>query len=300
LIAASSEDAVNELFVAFRDSFKKTASKSLNFGPFVAGYDIEVILANGSVDLRSDGKIKLKELDVKFNKLKFILGFDIDEICVGGQCVIPTPLGCVRLPKICVFSDNPDIGISLDLAPYAQLEFSLLFDLIVRYGIENGRPATLLDVDAKAMGIPNLWGIFLYAITTNVDLFDISDIVGDLLENAIVSAINNLLPGPSWAKDLVMEILGPIIDLIRDILDIPDDFKEWLSDLLGVSLGLLDFIATLLINHYAGDKPVAKIEDPFQIAHGEAGLIPIMIPIRDLSVAVDDKEMVVKASVGGA
>lgn len=298
LIAAASEGAVNELFVALRDSFKKTATKSVNFGPFVAGYDIEVVLENGSIDLQSDGRIKLKELDVKFNKLKFILGFDIDEICVGGQCVIPTPWGCVRLPKICAFSGNPDIGLSLDLAPYARLEFSLLFQLLVRYGIENGRPAGLLDVDAKAMGIPNLWGIFLHAITTNVDLFDISDIVGDLLENAIESAINNLLPGPQWAKDLVMGILGPIIDLIRDILDAPDDLKEWLSDLLGVSLGLLDFIATLLINHYAGDKPLAKLEDPFQVADADGILIPIMIPIRDLSVAVDDKEMVVKASVG--
>ena len=217
----------------------------------------------------------------------------------GETRVIPTPLGCaLRLPRVCAFSDNPDINLALDLAPLVRLEFSLLFRLLTRYGIEVTRPASLLDVDAKALGIPNLWGIFLRAIDTDVDLFDIADIVGDLLENAVTTAVNNLLPGPQWLKDAILFILGPIIDLIRAVLDIADDIQEWLSDLLGVSLGLLDFIANLLINHFAGDSPLAKIEDPFQVAEADGSLIPIMIPIRDLALSVDDKELVVKASVG--
>ena len=165
-------------------------------------------------------------------------------------------------------------------------------------GSRSTRPAGLLDVDAKALGIPNLWGIFLHLNTLDVDLFDIADIVGDLLENAVTSAVNNLLPGPQWAKDAILAILGPIIDLIRAILDFPDDIQEWLSDLLGVSLGLLDFIGTLLVNHFAGNSALAKIEDPFQVAEADGSLVPIMIPIRDLALAVEDKELVVRASVG--
>ena len=299
LVAAVSEKAVGKLFDGVRDNFTKSAADTVNFGPFSAGYDIELALDNGSVDLRSDGKIKLSELDIKFNKLKFMLGFDIPKIGVGGQCIIPTPWGCaLRLPKVCVFSADPDISLTLDLAPFVRLEFSMLFELLSKYGIEATRPAGLLDVDAKALGIPNLWGIFLHLNTLDVDLFDIADIVGDLLENALTSAVNNLLPGPQWLKDAILAILGPIIDLIRGILDIADDFQEWLSDLLGVSLGLLDFIGTLLVNHFAGGSPLAKIEDPLQVAEADGSLVPIMIPIRDLALAVDDKELVVRGSVG--
>lgn len=300
LIAAASEGAVGKIFGGVRDNFKKTASDTKTFGPFSAGYDIEIVLENGDVELNSDGTIKLDELDVKFNKLKFFLGFDIPGFCIGGQCIIPTPFGCaLRLPKFCVFGDNPDIELALDLAPLVRLEFSLLFRLLTKYGIEVTRPAGMLDVDALAAGIPNLWGIFLKSITVDVDLFDIADIVGDILESAVETAINDLLPGPQWVKDAILAILGPIIDLIRAILDIPDDIQEWLSDLLGVSLGLLDFIANLLINHFGGGSPLLKLEDPFPAAPAtSSGLVPILIPIRDLNLTVNDTELALRASVG--
>ena len=54
---------------------------------------------------------------MKWDTLSVGVGFDIPEICVGGWCIIPTPFGCaLRLPKICVFSDDPDIDITLDLS----------------------------------------------------------------------------------------------------------------------------------------------------------------------------------------
>jgi hypothetical protein len=156
----------------------------------------------------------------------------------------------------------------------------------------------MLDLTAEDMGIPNEWGIFLDPVTADLDLFDIPDMVGDLLQNAITNAINALLPGPQWLKDLILAILGPIIDLIRAILDIPDKIDEWLSDLLGVSLGLFDFLITAVVDYFATSSPLAKIEDPFPIAGYSGALVPIKLPIRGLVVAVNADEMLVQGSVG--
>ncbi len=299
LTVAVAERGVKELFGAFRDNFKAAKSDSGNFGPFTAGYDVEIRLANGNVDLRSDNSIKLSELDIKFTKLRAWLGIDIPEICVGGGCIIPTPWGCaVSLPRICVFDKNPDIGIDLDLGGLVRSEVSVAVRPLTKYGVESTRPAGILDLTAEDMGIPNEWGVFLDPLTVDLDLFDIPDMVGDLLQNAITSAINALLPGPGWLKDLIMAILGPIVDLMRAILDIPDKIDEWLTDLLGVSLGLFDFLVTVIADYFASKSPLTMIEDPFPIAGYSGALVPIKLPLRDLAVRVSTDEMLVQGSVG--
>ena len=118
LLAAGSERAVQELFDAIRDGFKLDEADSVDFGPFVAGYDVKAHLEGGTIDLRSDGTIALKELDIEWDVLHFFAGIDIPEQCVGGQCIVPNPFGgcLVRLRQICVFSAVPDIGINLDLS----------------------------------------------------------------------------------------------------------------------------------------------------------------------------------------
>ena len=123
----------------------------------------------------------------------------------------------------------------------------------------------MTPVQAQNAGIPNEWRVFLDPETVDVDVFDIADIVGDLLEDAVTDAINALLPGPQWAKDLVLAILGPIIDLIRAILDLPDDIEEWFSDLLNVSFGLLDVIITAVADYFAAANALFSFEDPYPI-----------------------------------
>ena len=99
-------------------------------------------------------------------------------------------------------------------------------------------------------------------------------------------------------KDAILTLLGSIINLIRAILDIPDDFEEWLSDLFNVSFGLLDMIGTLVLEFLGNCNPIYSIDDPFEIMEADNGLIPVRIPIRDLSVRVDDVELTVEANVG--
>ena len=299
LTVAGSERAVVELFNVLRDNFSFADSDSASFGPFSASYSVALHLENGTVDLRDDNTIKISELDIKWDALQVGVGIDLPEICIGGWCIVPTPWGCaVRVPEVCVFDDNPDIGPSLDLSGLVTSELSVTASPVTRYFVDPARPPGASDIQAEVAGKSNMWQLFIDPQTVDVDIFDIADIVGDLLEEAVSDAVNALLPGPQWLKDLILEILGPIIDLIRDILDVPDDFQEWLSDLLNISFGLLDLIVTAVADYFAGETPLYEFEDPFPILPASGGLIPVKIPIRDLSVRVNSDELVLEADVG--
>jgi hypothetical protein len=299
ITAAASEDAFKELFEVVRDNFTFSASDSASFGPFTASYAVALHLEDGTVDLRADNTVEVAELDVKWDTLSVGVGFDIEEKCVGGWCIIPTPFGCaLRVPEICLFSGNPDIGITLDLSGIVTSELSMIASPVTGYFVDSARPPGMSPVQAQLANLANMWQIFLDPQTVDVDVFDIADIVGDLLEDAVTAAINALLPGPQWLKDLFLAILGPIIDLIRAILDLPDDIAEWFSDLLDVSFGLLNLIVTAVADFFAAQNPLYEFEDPFPLLPAAPGLIPVKIPITDFTVKVNADEMVMEANVG--
>lgn len=301
LTAASSEAAVTKLFEGLRDNFSVDKSDSADFGPFTAGYEVAFHLEGGDVDLQPDNSISIEELDIKWDKLRVYAGIDIPEFCIGGFCIIPGLFGgCwLRAPEICVFDDDPDIGIDLNLNGLLTSEISLAAKPDLRYFVDPARPAGMNWLDAEDANLANKWQLFIDPDWVDIDLFDWADIVGDLLENALDNAIDDLLFFlPGWAKDLIRAILGPVIDLVRTILDIGDDIDEWLSDLLGVSLGLFDFILTFVADYFANQFPLLEIEDPFPIMPYQGGLIPIKLPIEALDVEINDDEMVITADVG--
>lgn len=300
ITVAASEDAFRQLFNQLRDGFSFSDSDSVDLGSFSAGYSVAFHLEGGTVDLRADNTVRVAELDIKWDTLSAWFGIDIPEICVGGWCVIPTPWGCaVRLPRICAFSANPDITIPLDLSGLLTSEVSFIGSLVTNYFVDPARTPSMDYLDAQVAGIPNLWQIFLDPESVDIDVFDVADIVGDLLEDAIDFAVDTLLgPLPGWAKDLIKAILGPVVDLVRAILDLPDDIAEWISDLLGTSLGLLNTIATVILDYLASQNALVEFEDPYPILPSAAGLIPVKIPIEDLQVVVTEDEMIVTAEVG--
>jgi hypothetical protein len=294
-----------------RKNFKLVKSDSGDFGPFTASYALEAHLEGGTVDLRADNTVQIKELDIKWDKLDLTLGIDIPEICVGGFCIIPNPFGgcLVRAPRICIFSADPDISVTLPLGGLITSEISVTGSLLTKYAVNPARPPGMNDWDAQEANpsLANHWQLFVDPQFVDVDLFDIADIVGDLLENAVNAAVDNLLGFlPGWARALIKAILGPIIDLIRAILDIPDDIQEWISDLLNVSFGILDFVLQVIADHFAKKNPLHQIEDPYPILEATsnpnpgspAKLVPVKMPIRDLKVFNDDLEMTIEANVG--
>ncbi len=309
LTLAAAERTFVKLFERLRDEFVFADANSGTFGPFSGGYDVKLHLEGGTLDLRADNTVSIKELDIKWDKLDFSLGFDISEICIGGFCIIPTPFGCaLRAPKFCVFDKNPDISITLPLGGIITSELSVVASLLVKYFNDPNRQAWMDDWDAaeQSPSVANRWQVFLDPQTIDVDIFDIADIVGDLLEKAVEAVIDGLLGWlPGWVKDIIKAILGPIIDLIRTILDIPDDIQEWLSDLLNVSLGLLDAILTVVADYFASKSPLYQFEDPYSMMPSAPNpngsgpsLVTVKVPIRDVKVFNTDQEMVIEANVG--
>lgn len=290
-------------------NFKFEKSDSSDFGTFSAGYDVAAHLEGGTVDLRSDNTVQIRELDLKWDRLEVTLGLDIPGFCVGGGCIpMPWPIPDICLPKFCFFGDDPDVSISPDFAAFVAQEVSITGSMDVRYW-DPDAPAPPIDICGELRDIledfellepfpdHTQWHIFLDPETIDVDLFDFADIVGDLIEDALTAAIEALIPG-GWVRDAILEIIGGVADIIRFILDIPDEIDEWLSDLFNVSFGLVDFIGTLILDLLGNCLPIYKIDDPFEILPAKNGLIPVTIPIRNLSALVTDVEMVVQGDVG--
>lgn len=301
LTVAVSETTFGDLFDTVRDGLARSTSGSADLGPFSVAWNAGFRLEGGSVDLQADDSVRIDELDVVYDPLDLTLGVDLPEVCVGGFCIIPNPFGgcLVRAPRICVFSADPDITLPLDLGGLIVSEISGAFRVRTRYAVDPGRTPGMTDLDAEDLGIPNAWQVLLDPIWLDVDLIDVADTVGNVLDAAIETAVDGLLGFlPGWARDVIKAILGPIVDLVRAILDIGDDIDEWLSNLLGVSIGLFDFVLTAVADHFADRTPVFEFEDPYPILDYDGPLIPVKVPMRSVSVRVNDVEMIVEADVG--
>jgi len=283
IAVAASDKAFKELFAAVRDNFQyDPAPLSWISGAFAGSLDVALHLENGTVEMRDDGTVKLSELDIKYDTLAMNFGIDIPEINIGSFCVVWLPfVGCVvRFPGVSLFGASPDISIPLDLSGLVATEISGVMRPDVKY-----QPGT-----------PNQWQVFLKLESVDLDVFDIADMVGDLFENLVTNAVEALLPGD--VADIVLDILGPVFDW-GDVLDIPDDIGEWLQDLLGTSIGLTNMIVQAIANWVSSTHPLAKLDDPFTILPENAGLIPVKVPISNLTVQLGSKEMVLSAELGG-
>lgn len=310
LRVAASEAAFKKLFNKVVEKFVLEDADSADLGPFTAGYDIKIHLENGSVDLRPDGTVQVKELDIKWDRLDLSLGLDIPEFCIPGFCLIPNPFGgcLVEIPPLCVFSADPDLEIVLPLSNgLITSEISITGRLQTRYHVNPDRPATMDQWEAQLPDPPlyNTWQLFLDPQFVDVDLVDVSDTVGDLLDEAIEAAIEAL-----GIPDVIADLLGSIVDLVRALLDIGDDIQEWLENLLGVSLGLENIIGQAVIEHFVTDEPLLELEDPYPILEKAANpnnkqgqpplpeLVPVKLPIRDLTVSNNDVELILEGNVG--
>lgn len=305
LTLAANERAFNKLVNRARDVFSLSHSDSGSFGPFTASYSVGIRLGGGSVDLQSDGTIRIDELDVIYDPLQVTLGIDIPTVTIGGFCIIWIPfLGCkLRAPRIDLFTGNPDVSVPINLSGLIQSEISGAFRLVPRY-FNNPAKGTLTDHDAHDAdptnySFTNQWQLYLDPVWLDIDLVDVADTVGNIIESITDLIIDALLGwAPSWARAIVRAILSPFIALIRAALDIVDDIDEWISNLLGVSLGLFDFVAQMVADYFADKYPIFKFEDPFKVLDGSGSLIPVLVPIKNLNINVDDSEMVITTDIG--
>lgn len=299
VLGAVSKAVVVEVFHQVLAGYEADKSGSRSFGPFTASYHARAHAVGGSIDLKNDGTVAVKDLDIKWDTLELCLGIDIPEICIGGFCILPTPFGCaLRAPKLCLFSASPDLHFCLELGGFLHSKLSLAVRPTTRYRIDPGRTGAMNDWDARDAGVPNLWQVIADPVSIDFELINFTATVEDLFGDAINAAIDALLgPLPGWARSLVHAILGPIVGLVRGLLGIADDIEQWLIDLIG-NLGLFDFLLQRLSDYF--DKhPLAELPDPFPILDPEPARIAVMLPIEYVGVETTTDELVINADLGG-
>jgi hypothetical protein len=307
LTAAIGETGVEELFNGIVENFVFEDADSTGSGTFSAGYDVRLHLEEGSVELTDDNSVEISELDIAWERLELSLAINFDRVCTPDGCV--TVFGVeICIPQWCIFEDNPDVDVTLDLAPFIRRsEVSGELRPVVKYFVHPDRPAGMNylvaeetpDPDDADKNLANRWQVYLDPIRLDVDLFDFEAIVEELLEDLVDTLLDTVFAGfPDWAKDAILFITGPLIDLIGDVLDIGDDFSEWLSDLFNISFGLGNLILTFLADYLANQTPILNEEDPYPIMEEEDGLIPVKIPIAEFSVQINSSEMVIEGTVG--
>ena len=254
----------------------------------------------------------MKELDIKWDRLNLSLGIDIPEFCIPGICLIPNPFGgCTRRDPADLSSSDadPDITILLPLGGgLITSEISITGRLRTRYNVNADRPATWTSgtPSSGSEALPTPGSSSSIPQFVDIDLIDVADTVGDLLDEAIRAAIEALgLP------DIIADRWRPIVDLVREA---PGHRRRHpgmaRATSSGVSLGLENIIGQALIEHFVTDDPLFELEDPYPILdkapnpNNKEGqpplpdLVPVKLPIRDLTVHNDDVELVLEGNVG--
>jgi hypothetical protein len=296
---AASEKAFEQLFKAVRDNFSVSKSDSGSFGPFSASYSIQLHLEDGSIQLNNDGTIEIKTVDVVFDILQVQVCFNLPGFCIPSFCIVPDPWnGClVGFPGFCI---GGPICLPLDLSGLVSEINDIKAHLNPTYFVDPARLATWSDLDAEFAGKPNKWQIYLDPDWVSVDPIDIPATIGNIVENLLKTAINNLFPSwlPGWAKDLIWAFLGPLLDALKAVLGFLDSFEDFLQDLLGNTFDILGFIETAVADYFASQYPIYQFEDPYPILPQSGVLIPVKIPLRNLTATVNTNEMIVQADVG--
>ena len=301
LTIAASEAVCAKTLEVVVANFGLDVADGANFGGFIAGYDGRLVLKGGTLELRDDGTVRLRELDARWDKLDFTLGVTMPEVCFGGGFVDLPLGGTVHLPGIDVFSGDPSVSVTVDLAPLVKHELSLVASPL----IQHFDPATTTigphcQQLHTALGVDDTkpqWRVFCDPQTIDLDPFDFADTAGDLFEEALTDAVDKLLPhGP--LHDIILAAIGSVADLLRTLLDIPDDISEWLSDLFNVSFGVFNLILQFVADFFGKCISFFQLDDPFPMFPKTSDLAEVMVPIQHLTATVSDAELVVTADIG--
>src|SRR5690348_4032076 len=104
-------------------NFGFDVSDQADFGAFRVGYDGRLFLKGGSLELRDDGTIRLRELDARWDKLDFSLAVKLPEISFGGG-LVEVPLGSILVPGTGVCGGGKTVTFTVHLAPLVKRELS--------------------------------------------------------------------------------------------------------------------------------------------------------------------------------
>jgi hypothetical protein len=266
---------------------------TFDFGDYALGYNVAAHLENGRVDLVRDagllgpanGAVNIAELDVVWDRFDLTITINLPNVCVGGFCAVRAPDGrcLVRMPRICLFTGDPDITVSIPIGALTRTELSVTATLQPRFAAATNEQ-------------PDRWQIHLDPVTVDIDLMDWPDIIRQRLTDEVNQAINAAVPAP--LRPVARALLGPIPNLLADLLDLPDDFDEWLSSRLGLSMGLFDLIVQGVTELLAAAFPVHVIPTPYPVIPAREDQPAITVAVTNISIQVEDDEFVATIDVG--
>jgi hypothetical protein len=274
LTAAVSEGAFIQVFEAIRDhtTFDITIEPRSILGPVSAGAHLRFHLENGNINFGDDNTVQIDELDIDWEDLRVTLAINIPEICIP-PFQICTPIGCT--PQFCVFEGENDVSLTLVIPAIFTSEVSIKLRPQVYYGI-------------SAAG--NRWIIKLEPVgPVDIDIIDVSASIGEILDNAIGDALDEL--------GLLGDILDKAVEAIKDILDIGDDIQEWIKDLVFDTLGIELGIDNLLFDFFTDNFKILDLEDPVEVLPADGALIPVRIPFEFIGARVNNAELIIEVDV---
>lgn len=262
-------------------------------------------LQGGTLTLQSNGpglpgSIVITNLVVVWDTLKIDLSFPLPNPCIGGgsvcvlppwpSCNVPWPgcATCVTVPQACVFPNGPPtVTIPIDLSGgILASEVTLGAELDVYYGIGSG--------------VPNQWQIVVEpTLPFALDVIDFTYTMA-ALENIVQTVVDNALSGlPTWALDLINDVLGDIATFIADVLQIPYDLEQWFTEML-TQIGIFQGLLQDLYNYISLQIPaVFTLNDPYPVLPATpSGLIPVQIPMEYIGIDVTPQEIVIEGDVG--
>jgi len=277
LVVAVNEETLQQVFRKAVDTAPAVDKPNLEWtwaNLKVTGH-INFTLANGDLELLSDGHVKVSELDIVWHTLDFTFWIEIPEVCVGGWCIeTPWPWPDICFPEWCLFGFW--VGFPLNMpADGIHSEVSGTFDLLVFHP-------------------PDVWKIILDPDgPIDVDVFDLADSIGPLFHNALEDGLNGLLFVPDWVIDFLWDVIGaPVEWLLSTVLDIGDDLQEWLEGVLKINVGLENVLASSVLA-LLDDFVLKEIKEPYELLPASGPNPPVKVRFSSLTIGNTDEELVV-------
>lgn len=304
---AASQRAFIQLFNTARDNFRFAKEDSVTKGPITVKYKVAFHFQDGNLILNDDNTIEIKQMEIVWDTLVLDICFDLPPL-FGGYCVVPIIMPYPPFYKCAVYL--PPVGGgqictgSMDLSHLISSKVrDVKATLTAMYYVDPARTPNETDLQAEFNNHPNMWKVFIHPILVHVDPIDVDESVGNILEQAVKDAIENeYMQGvDDWGKKIIWKILGNVIDIVKKILSIDEDINDWISDLLDNTLGFIWLIEQYIADYFAKKHPICTFEDPSEIIYGNnipKSVIPVKIPLKNLNVQINSKEMIINAYVG--
>jgi hypothetical protein len=245
------------------------AQSSGSWGPFVAGYDVNLNVAGGSITLIDLGpQIRLDGV-VVWGVVNLTLGLDLARIlprvCIPPDRVcIPTPWGDVCTPQVCV--SWPTISVTIPV-PIPQVGLSANFQVAAQRDGDN-------------------WDVILKVFPFSI-LFDLSPTV-----NQIADAVKNVVHDTLGRIPLIGGLIEGLVDAVINAL------RSILVAVLGAITAFMKQLI-ILIDLFSPTIPFTVTQIPVRqrlLATGAPGDREVDLNVATLSPSVASQELVIAAT----